>query len=261
MIGNNNMYGFIYITTDHTNGKKYIGQRKYDDKGKWKSYLGSGVRLNNEINSHGRENFTKEIIDEAESIEKLNELEIYYINLYDAVKSPMFYNIASGGMSANNFAGKSEEEIIGIRKKQSLSMIGKFVGKNNPNYGNVGNKNSIFGKPKTESHKNKISQSNKGNAKSESHKKKLSENHANVSGENNPMFGKTGLNCPASKSVRCITTNEIFDSITAGGIKYNINNSNITACCKGKRKYAGKHPVTGEKMVWVYYEDWLKPDK
>ena len=30
------MYGFIYITTNHVNGRQYIGQKKYDKSGKWK---------------------------------------------------------------------------------------------------------------------------------------------------------------------------------------------------------------------------------
>ena len=37
------MYGFIYITTNHVNGRQYIGQKKYDKSGKWKKYLGSGI--------------------------------------------------------------------------------------------------------------------------------------------------------------------------------------------------------------------------
>lgn len=41
------------------------------------------------------------------------------------------------------------------------------------------------------SHKNKIRQSLKGKQKSECHKQKISENHADFSGANNPMYGKT----------------------------------------------------------------------
>ncbi len=77
------------------------------------------------------------------------------------------------------------------------------------------------------------------------HNKKLSENHADFSGDKHPR----------AKKVRCITTNEVFNTIKEAGEKYNIKNtSNITQCCKGKRKYAGKHPVTGEKLVWEYVE-------
>lgn len=40
-----NAYGFVYMTTNLINSKKYIGQKTYDTNGKWHEYLGSGVLL------------------------------------------------------------------------------------------------------------------------------------------------------------------------------------------------------------------------
>lgn len=91
------MYGFIYITTNHINGKKYIGQKKYDKYNHWKTYLGSGILLSRAINKYGRENFSKEIIEECETRDKLNAREKYWIFYHDAVNSDKFYNLASGG--------------------------------------------------------------------------------------------------------------------------------------------------------------------
>lgn len=59
---------------------------------------------------------------------------------------------------------------------------------------------------------------------------------------------------PMSRKVKCITTGEIFNSMKEACEKYNINNSGMTKCCKGKCKYAGKHPITKEKLVWQYIE-------
>ena len=57
------------------------------------------------------------------------------------------------------------------------------------------------------------------------------------------------------KKIKCITTNEIFNTMKEAGEKYNIKNTcNITQCCRGKRKSAGKHPITKEKLVWEYVE-------
>ena len=51
----------------------------------------------------------------------------------------------------------------------------------------------------TKEHKQKISRANKGRVFSEEHKRKISENHADISGENHPMFGRFGVNAGNSK--------------------------------------------------------------
>ena len=76
------------------------------------------------------------------------------------------------------------------------------------------------------------------------HNKKLSENHADFSNNKHPR----------AKKIKCITTNEIFTTIKEAGELYNIDKSTISKCCNGKLKSAGKHPITGEKLVWEYVE-------
>lgn len=113
------MYGFIYITTNHINGKQYIGQKKYDKQDKWKDYLGSGIILSKAIEKYGKENFSKEIIEECKSKEKLDEREKYWISYYNAVDSDNFYNIASGGDGGNTIAGYSEEQLRQYKEYKS----------------------------------------------------------------------------------------------------------------------------------------------
>lgn len=62
-----------------------------------------------------------------------------------------------------------------------------------------------------------------------------------------------------SKIVVCLTTKEIFKSLTKANIKYKSSNtSHISGCCKNKRKSSGKHPITGEPLKWMYYEDYIE---
>lgn len=62
----------------------------------------------------------------------------------------------------------------------------------------------------------------------------------------------------AKRKIICTTTGEEFNTLAEAERKYQIPNSSISQCCKGKLKSAGKHPVTGEKMVWMYLEDYNK---
>jgi len=73
--------------------------------------------------------------------------------------------------------------------------------------------------------------------------KKIIENNLNMMHKNN------------SKQVICITTREVFDSITNAQNKYNINN--ISLCCNGKQKSAGKLE-DGTKLRWMHYDEYIE---
>ena len=68
--------------------------------------------------------------------------------------------------------------------------------------------------------------------------------------------GKTkGSKSPSSRKVQCITTGRKFNCIKEAAEYYCINSyTNITMCCQGKKKSAGKNPDTGEKLVWKYID-------
>ena len=57
---------------------------------------------------------------------------------------------------------------------------------------------------------------------------------------------------PSARKVKCVTTGEVFNTMKEACEKYKVNTSHMCDCCKGKRKSAGKHPVTKEKLIWEY---------
>ena len=67
----------------------------------------------------------------------------------------------------------------------------------------------------------KISKALKGKPKSDEHKKKVSENHADFSGENNPMYGRTGENCPSWKNYPRIVKKGIVREKQNYAIRFN----------------------------------------
>ena len=60
-----------------------------------------------------------------------------------------------------------------------------------------------------------------------------------------------GKNNPSAKAVICLTTKRIFLCIVDAAKYYNIHDSLINRCCKGKLKSAGKLP-NNTKLVWRY---------
>lgn len=63
-----------------------------------------------------------------------------------------------------------------------------------------------------------------------------------------------GKSKPNARSVRCINTGRIFDTVTTAGNEMHIDISGISKCCRGKLKFAGKDPVTGNPYLWEFVE-------
>ena len=88
----------IYSVINKINNKPYIGQttrtlekRKHEEVKQPKQRL-----LYNAIKKYGIDSFIWEEIDQSDTLEELNELEVFYIQFYDSL-TPNGYNLTTGG--------------------------------------------------------------------------------------------------------------------------------------------------------------------
>lgn len=236
-------YGFIYITTNIVNNKKYIGQKVYDKDNKWVTYLGSGVALSLAIKKYGKNNFHREIIEECFSKEQLDKREKYWISYYDAVNSKLYYNIASGGDGGNTYAGKSADELKQISEKMSLSRKGILNQKgNNPKSKKViclndmkifeccSDAEDFYGLRK----ESVCSVCNPNRISKTIYCKSLGKRLQFEYYENGKKytFKEYKRNyCP--KAVKCLETNVTYDSAKEAQKILGINSMYITKCCNG----------------------------
>lgn len=163
------MYGYIYMTTNLINNKKYIGQ-KTSNKFLGENYLGSGKILLKAVNKYGWNNFKVELLEKCSSQEELDKAEIKWIIYYDAVNSNEFYNLRQGGQTGMRRGSKMSLE---TRKKMSKSLKGnkKLI-------------ESHKGYIMPDYQKRKISEAVKASRKgikfSEDHKANLSKSHIGI---------------------------------------------------------------------------------
>lgn len=94
-----NPYGFIYITTNMVNGKRYLGQKRFDCGKNWVTYLGSGKTLEKAIKKYGKENFSKNIVCFCYSEEELNQAEYDLSIFLNVVENLDWYNLKEGGLN------------------------------------------------------------------------------------------------------------------------------------------------------------------
>jgi group I intron endonuclease len=139
---------WLYITTNLINGKKYIGQTITP---KEKGYVGSGISILYAIKKYGKHNFIREDVfyDEWEAIDLL---EAMYIEKFDAVKSPLFYNLKDGGHHGKHNNPETS-------KKMSMAKIGKkdsVETRQHKSDAQRGIKNHFFSKSHSEESINKI---------------------------------------------------------------------------------------------------------
>lgn len=237
---NNEKIWKVYKYTCKHNGLIYIGITSKSLDQRWANGNGyrNNPRLNNAIKKYGTDGFIREVLFDNLTQSEAAELEIELIAECNATDKSVGFNVAVGG-TAPMFGRKHSKET-----KMIFSQSRKGKG------------NSFYGKHHTEETKRKNSESHKGIKHTEewkqeqskrskewhkTHENPMKNNHC-FAGENNPMYGRKGKNCPLSIAVVQYTLEGAyvtsFDSITeaasAMGLK---NGSHITECCKGKRAH------------------------
>lgn len=61
-----------------------------------------------------------------------------------------------------------------------------------------------------------------------------------------------------AKKVICLNTKQIFNCSEDAGKQINRSSTVVASCCRGDQKTAGVDGYTGEKLKWMYYEDYIK---
>lgn len=105
LIGNN--YGFVYIITNLTNNKKYIGKKffyslktkqvkgrkkRFKVSSDWQTYYGSNTELQNDVKVLGETNFTREIIHLCKSKGVCGYLEAKEQFIRNVLETDDYYN-------------------------------------------------------------------------------------------------------------------------------------------------------------------------
>lgn len=83
---------FVYKITNNLNGKIYIGQHIPNNK----RYFGSGPLIKTAIEKYGKDNFTKEILEECSDKGELNTCERKWIIKLDSTNPDKGYNLRLG---------------------------------------------------------------------------------------------------------------------------------------------------------------------
>lgn len=187
------MFHIIYKTTNTRNNKIYIGYHfQKSDPYNFDGYLGSGKRLGKAIEKYGIDSFSRETLyvfeNEKDALEKESEL----VN-ENFIQRNDVYNMTLGGGKPPSHKGKSKSD--DHRRKIGASNKGRIISEETKAKIKTARSNQIISH--SDQTKRKIADALIGKKHTEERKQKMSENHADVSGPNNPCFGKKGPDHPA----------------------------------------------------------------
>ena len=122
------MEGFVYIITNLTNNKKYIGKKHFWTRQKdrktgrrktlesdWKNYFGSCDELNEDVKTLGKEHFLREILYLCPHKKSMSYYETYEQFKRNVLLSEDYYNTNIGG----TFYMSESDRIYGAVLKSS----------------------------------------------------------------------------------------------------------------------------------------------
>ena len=253
----------VYKITNLVNYKVYIGQ-SINIVNRWKDHVhalnrndSSCTLLQRAWNKYGEENFSFEILELCAE-EQLDEIEIKYIEIYDALNPEKGYNIEPGGNKNKHLSDETKQRL----RESHLGKHHTDEAKCKMSESRTGEGNGMYGRRHTEEAKQKMSvarkgklahpisdyqrerasQANLGKVVSEETRKKLSE-----ANKGHPAHNKIMI------PVYCVELNRVFECASDAVKELGVGNThNILDCCKDIRKTCGGY---NWKFAYVVYPD------
>lgn len=218
----NNFYVYQHRRLD-TNEVFYVG-KGFGDRAHKKGKHKRSKHWCNIVNKHS---YVVEFVDTNLDEQTAFELEMFTIEFYGRK------DLGLGGLVNNTNGGEGASGAIrSVETKSKISAA------------KCGDKHPLFGKTLSTETKSKMSAAKLGKTLSTETRAKISANHVDYTGDKHPRAKKV--------------TNQfgdVFNTLTDAakwcGLASGVN---ICICCNGKRKSAGKHPITGEKLIWKYFK-------
>ena len=253
-----NDYSGIYKIENLVNGKIYIGQSKQirqrwtEHKKELRHNRHRNEYLQRAWNKYGEENFKHEVLELCPE-EDLDDMECYYIKLYDSFNNSKGYNLTSGGKRRKEYSASTREKlringtgsnnpnskkVICLETKKIYESMAQAGEDYNIDYTNIYRCCNLMRYTTAGVHWMFLD--NYNNASEKYINSLLSKKDS----------GKT-------TSVIYLNTMEVFDSIKEASLHTGINLNSISLCCSHKRPRAGKTDE-GEPRIFMYYDEYLK---
>lgn len=236
------------------NGKIYIGITSKEPIKRWNG--GSGY-LNNDyfmkaIRKYGWNNFEHVILYEGLTKAEAECKEIELIAFYKSDQRRFGYNIQHGGNSVGKHSEETKKKIGSANKGKTSWMQGKHhspetkekmrkyhTGSSLPDDVKAKISKAHKGVKLSKDHIDKIANSNRGKKRTAEQKAHISCSLKGHKGVKHTQETKDRIASKLSKSITCVETGIVYDSIRGAERQTGINAGGIVKCLKGQIKTCG----------------------